>query len=1432
MRRYQWLAAVLLVCAFVVPCLAPNTLITISGIVRGPDGPVSGVEVWTEHRPYPGMITGLDGRYELQIETGRTAEIIAIPEATSGLATGSVMLSAIESRILDFSLAPGNWLTGRVVSEESFPIVVDHDIVDSTGAKHVLGMTHDGRFARMFPPDVYQIHLSETAANPRGKSVRVDLRQGNVEDLVIRVQAHEEETLLHAWEYLDVPDASRIRFSSTDVAWMTEIVGDAGAIPWDIDSISLTNLTSGDTAVAAVAADGSFSTKLFAPPEAAVYIKWSWGGQYERGPRLGTIVRVPNVSPVDGLADNIPFTINGTVGAEGHWWVEGTVSHSKASPGESLSIRGTLFVESHEFANVVASGHSQLTANVELERLFDESGEMVLRSNRGMSTWVTPTGIPIENWIDGRMSRYSPAWLEEHILVRSRYRSGDRVEIPFQLELDLPTSTPHGLYRPAMAFWLHDGSGLHPNYGSNDQMAERASAENGELFLLPAVSVGTHDTPRIPWTLLTNTVSNGVRGVRAREDSASFDVSSRITYQNDALILPPHDPLRGTPQTYRLEPFLPTVSSSLAGDVEPNAPRIPFALPSGELTVTVERPDGQTDTLGPAPFIQSRTGMTSSKHEYYIGPDRTLQGIYELTTCNGDFDYAFNDYGHYIVRMQGYVEDIWGNRYDGVGTYDVYVAETLDLETAAFPGTPFEVGDRLNPSVVVHPSVPAQISVRLRHYPNSDPNQVITWSVEGTANRYGVFSGEELSMAFEDPGEYVVDTTASYWSEDGVFWMGKLRGASVVASPANQLIPHGERGLKNLDDPRPQWFFQSDIHPEGLPFRSPEADTLTELADTMLLLPYQNGDVVWAGHRKDNTINDLTFHDPIGLLSSIVLERGDQFPAHNEAGGLDQRALLGEMPFISTTPQGWDDTQYPDEIDQVGYFYMAVGRPGVSIRGYAAQDGLQRTYWTTDYLYNRQLGSGYESDRPDDTKYQFGGGVFRLLNGPGTSDDVNEYLAFGSCEIVVGMDDLLGNRVTPPFQGNGGGPDGGPLFFLRGEPIDMFLSYTDMQPGGIYELGAAPSMGGHVFPTLPADVEVAISSPTGETVTTNQRANAVGYVVDSLDALVLDEEGRYTVHTTLIYDGATSGGQLLPPFPTGSVLGAADGAFEIYVVAPGTPGIEFENLHRHGTLPCSMIPWTLRGAIPDGWTNAQLHYTATMPGVILEQGTAVAEDGTVSYTFDARELHKDFPNLDIGEAPNRFPELADTLTLSFLLAGEDGEGNPAFRVGRIDLQGLSYTVPEWMIAVEPLDTGSPQELLNAGASVGQVIELVLPHGTIEIELVITRDEEAGEDVYEYIVRNLDHCGFGTFAVANNGVRALAFETSPGWGGGDEGGRWVWDGDQSTSVAGREVVYTIAVPSPSTPIYGTVSLWPSRARCTGLTDADRKVDFEMLTPSGA
>src|SRR5438874_12074684 len=151
----------------------------------------------------------------------------------------------------------------------------------------------------------------------------------------------------------------------------------------------------------------------------------------------------------------------------------------------------------------------------------------------------------------------------------------------------MPATLLAGYYRPYVLFNFNgvpevpvsppayntESSGLFP-------VTNSFRVVGPSTLLLPIVRVGKPESRRLFWTLLTDELSDGVRGVQAIEDRGKFGVGSRIVTQSDTFIVPRTDS-SGAPISYRLEPFALTVSVSDGATPMPRIPTLPFVLHSG-----------------------------------------------------------------------------------------------------------------------------------------------------------------------------------------------------------------------------------------------------------------------------------------------------------------------------------------------------------------------------------------------------------------------------------------------------------------------------------------------------------------------------------------------------------------------------------------------------------------------------------------------------------------------------------------------------------------------------------------------------------------------------------------------------------------------------------------------------------------------------------
>ncbi len=1060
-----------------------------------------------------------------------------------------------------------------------------------------------------------------------------------------------------------LPKASLIALSESG-AERVRIEGRAGSVPGSSTVVAV-NLETGEIASGRSQADGRFS--LTTPGVAqtpfelyATTAEPAFRTAQQDFKGLGTLVYNGEPSPrADGSAS---FVTSGRINrTSGRFVVQGTLNNTALPRGGRPALEAELTVRSPAVNASLFSSPFWVQAVLVLAPVSDAQGNPVFMpfDHVGYSPLLAPTGLGIK----GVSGLIRPGYTD--VPSSQIARDGNALSTEFTVEADPAFRLPEGTY--AVGLELFIGRSRSSMESLLDNSLLQAPAPQGFLgeVAFPAwtgatVQVGNPSSARLPWALLWNTVSDGSRGAVAQEDQSHFSLRNKVVFDAEYFVVPRMDERTGEPIAYRLEPFLPTLFQNNKANIHP--PVVRLKLPSGQLNVTVEKPDGTVEDLGSAPFRQYRLGELSESYPSFRYGETSVMTPLELTTLDPRFEYVFKQYGRHVITMRGAVEDAYGHSYEGGGIYEVWVAKPLNVvELGTFLGTPFEVGDVYSPTVRVEPGVPAEVEIDFRLHVNSSPTDVVTHTFSGRANRYGYFHPEAGGDALEipAPGEYVVDVSARYWAPDGTLWMGSRRGANVVETPNGQLVAHGRRGMDRVKLPnRPQWFFYDDF-----------ADLFARIGastpDFTFPAPFQSGDVVWAAdlmfdRRGNGEIAPVVrIQDLAGDIAADITRRMAGYEDGLD-GTIQELAAGGEIPLFTPMPIT-PGNPVPDRSDvrHWGYFYHVTMRPGVGVRAILSADdhGGIGKYWTFGDPYNLQPGSGPNGDLPGDIKLMFGGAVYRDLE-----RGIHEYAIHGSMAVIVDNDDPLGERTAPPFRGAGGGPDGGPLLTLRGEEIDLFVTPTGVRPGEVLEVGDTFSFAGQFWPLLPSKLSVTVTSPSGRARQFEGQANKIGYVYDPMNDFVVDEPGRWSVTVDGFHDGLTSAGPVSPPFPRGDVLGADGGTYAFYVL----PRDASEPTLQTTFVQPALSPLTLTGELPDDFEGAKAHYTLTMPGFILEQGSLETRNGRFSYTYDPVVLQRDFPNIDIRDQGNEgaTAQSVDTITLTVLFES-DGE----LAVRRALLQG-------------------------------------------------------------------------------------------------------------------------------------------------------------------
>ena len=1228
-----------------------ETGVTLSGRVTGPAGQPVGA--WLSVYDDAGQEISFgpanaSGHYSLGVPVGtyrinvysddflnKTVEGVEVPQDT----------------VLNITLESGVLLEGRVVDDGGQPVpdtrVCVHLSTEEWWEGSCTNSESEGDFHLRVAPATYVITVTPPAPlQPTRRQLGVSGERGA--DLVLTVS---RRTLPFVPD--DPPKAVSISITSPTAAGEVTVSGAVGSVAPQSTVVAIT-LDTGHFTTAEATDDGSFTATLFAPAGTSVLIKADPVGasvaQFLRKISNGTSLNSPELSALPGTILRVadPPGAGIPIGSAGRtdgvslpaWTFHGSINTHTLIPGDSLQVRGTVRVDSPALQGVDAL---QVETDFQLERLSDTDGSSLLRGNNCVSTFLTPTGLPIE----GEARRDDGLFQSREVpLVKT---ASVQVEAEVDLTLPLPPDLPAGYYRPFLRLFFPDMPREHSSRGSVTGFITTAFDAR-----LPIIQVGSPAPPHLYWPLLLDTLSNGSRGVVAVEDADRFGVSSRILTSSEAFVIPRLEAASGQPLTYRLEPFVPTVSlfCSSSGGLPPS-PRIPFRFPSGRLTVTIRQPDGTERILGPAPFVQSRSKSLVSEEGFPLDEGGGhIDDVYQLSTMDPRFDVTFAQDGLHIITVEGSIDDIWGNTWTGGGTYEVHVGRVLALDTAVLPGTHFEVGDGFNPGLVVSPPLTAEVEVRLQHVPHSDINQLQERIIRGRTNRFGYFQPAGNSVVFEQPGEYRVDITATGRDAQGQLWMGSRTWGGVVAPVNPTIVAHGRRGTDAQETIGPQWFFFDQLSQEGKP----------EFGAVHIPFPFQSGDVTWVEERE-SSLPLVTFHDPSRQITDLLKQRGDLVLLEDGPGSFAERVVVGETPLFSSRPDGDDPHLDPTKVDLWGYSYRSSQRPLVRVREEIAEDRISSAYWRFDDRYANQIGVGAHGDLPGEFKFQYGAAVLH-----GSALDQAHYAIYGSLFVLLPENDPDGTRTFPPFQGNGGGPSGGPLFTLKGEEIDLFIHLTGVRPGSVLETGNTFALVGAIGPTLPARVTYTVTAPDGSRRAFAGQANEIGYYYEPEDNFIVDQPGRYTVDLQVTYDGSTSAGQVTAPFPQGHVLGTARGRFSVYVVSSHSPPLAVD-LPRHDFLTAP-ADFTVTASAPSGLTLTDGHMTALIPGVVLEDGSLTVGNNGLTYGYDPVGLAAGVPILDV-ERDGR-PVAADVVTVSLFGQGTDSEGRPSYAARVVTLHGSEF----------------------------------------------------------------------------------------------------------------------------------------------------------------
>ena len=960
-------------------------------------------------------------------------------------------------------------------------------------------------------------------------------------------------------------------------------------------------------------------------------------------------VAVPTVEEVDGIVylgdelegDVTRFSFSGTV-AQGssNWQVRGRTTRLDYAPGDAVRMQLDVRLSAPDLPPSLTG--LAMIGQIHLLPVTDSSGEAVVGAvgaSNGWSSVLTPTGFALENL-------RSEFTLGEVVIPPAQViRRGDDLLFGFDVDLTVPADLPAATYVPVFQGLAQVGDGERTLWGENSVLGEGEQAYPPTPTRMPLVfNVGMEpDTPRrLPFALFYDDPSNGSRGILSVEDQQRLRLSNRVRYNSPTYILQPSTRYDGQTITYAIEPY---IMNLLPNDYNTTAvPLLPLLFPSGRLTASIQFPDGSSDNLTAAPIVQSAISTQAFDERDRFG-EQSQVDVYRFTTLNNTYiNQTFDQYGDYTVTLEGFVEDVWGNRYVGGGNYTFLVAEQLDMQPFVLSGTPFEVGDFLHTGVHISPGVAADVTVTVRILPleGAPTEQVIT----GTANAYGVFTPDSPIM-LGAAGEYVVGYEARYTDEAGRLWAASLRSAGVIGAETSNMVLRGQRGLAN-----------AELSYEPARYIV-ERYTGDDASDAILYAPYIGGDVLWLADSPLNTmLPRLRLQDVSGRYAAWLRTTHPDYTAP-DGTPIDRLAVEGALPAATLGDNADNDALVPFDADAISngaYVYTNMVSPGKIMRQFVVggeQGGLPLV-WSLDDPLNQQIGAGYAGARPGDYAFVFGGAVVR-----NEAAGVNTTAIYAATAIVIEGDDDLGARVLPPFRDVTGNPAENALLTLADDdPVQMFFHPSGTQPGDVLHMGDPLDIVGQVAPTIPSQVNVAVTAPSGETRQVSGQTNAIGYFYAPSAGVMVDEPGVWQVNVAVRPDNGLASGLSDVLQPVGSVLGAPDNTFSVYVVPSQNDKFAWDQADGGDAAIPAGFPFNFTFAPPEGWTDVTPYLTVRLPQVVIEDGPAPLQGSVLPYQYNPTALNTAYPFFEGNDGRVDGAASSDPLTLTVAFTGTNPDGAP------------------------------------------------------------------------------------------------------------------------------------------------------------------------------
>ena len=568
----------------------------------------------------------------------------------------------------------------------------------------------------------------------------------------------------------------------------------------------------------------------------------------------------------------------------------------------------------------------------------------------------------------------------------------------------------------------------------------------------------------------------------------------------------------------------------------------------------------------------------------------------------------------------GWIADIWGNRYQGGGTYRFWIANRMTMATATFQGMAYPVGTRYGRDIGFAPAVPADVKVTRRSTSTRTPTsrrdargRARHRPRASTAPRRAPSSCRWTRRASTTPS-----ILAKYTDQEGHLWVCSMRHAGVVYPADSPIVARGKKLTSAASTCE-----RGETHFEGYVRERRQVGHLDHIN-----YPFNAGDVLLIASEEQGA-NKI---EPV-----LTYESKDNPEPYDT--GLNS---IGATNLQLKTSNGYSPHLFPEYITEWAYYYAGGAAPGLHV---ALPGGRRRRVAPlladSPNSFGGQIDASNNGDMPGDIYRLIGGVVLRrprrqpgLRRLPGERLHPARRLATTTASIAPGAEDLLGPT---------------------GEKARFFL--VGMRPGHDVRDRRRPSrspVADRPHPARQREVRAAIS-PDGRTLTSRARAmlpvRCGGRALDARQArrLPLPPGGRMGRPPRRHPRPAAPRAATSTWWSADKPKDAPEITFNLPVESTFTAG---DAIHITGTS-----------------TAESLSYAAVIPGAVIDQGRLEVTNGKFDYYFDPKAISQRVPTYDVENRVTGRAELGEVVHLTFFSREKDASGQSFHSFARIIIRG-------------------------------------------------------------------------------------------------------------------------------------------------------------------